>query len=89
MALVGLTHVGFGFDKIRGWSSEALDNVVLASDESCSDKEEFFLEVVVLSEIGGVRGASGVDLEKVANFLRVFSVEGVVMANLVLLVSAK
>lgn len=67
----------------------AEDSVLLARGASWSDKEVFFL--LLLSEVG-VGGASGVEFEVaqcMKNFLLVFCLQGVVMLNLVLLVSVK
>lgn len=67
----------------------AEDRVLLARGASWSDKEVFFL--LLLSEVG-VGGASGVEFEVaqcMKNFLLVFCLQGVVMLNLVLLVSVK
>lgn len=68
----------------------AEDSVLLARGASWSDKEVFFL-LLLLSEVG-VGGASGVEFEVaqcMKNFLLVFCLQGVVMLNLVLLVSVK
>lgn len=67
----------------------AEDRVLLARGASWSDKEVFFL--LLLSEVG-VGGASGMEFEVaqcMKNFLLVFCLQGVVMLNLVLLVSVK
>lgn len=69
----------------------AEDSVLLARGASWSDKEVFFLLLLLLSEVG-VGGASGVEFEVaqcMKNFLLVFCLQGVVMLNLVLLVSVK
>lgn len=70
----------------------AEDRVLLARGASWSDKEVFFLLLLLLSEVG-VGGASGVEFEVaqcMKNFLLVFCLQGVVvMLNLVLLVSVK
>lgn len=88
--------MGFGFDNTSGWSFGEVDKVVFARDASWSDKEEFFLFllVVAVSEIG-VGGVSGMDLELIiTKFLEeVFSLRigGVLRVNPVgvLLVSTK
>lgn len=70
----------------------AEDRVLLARGASWSDKEVFFLLLLLLSEVG-VGGASGMEFEVaqcMKNFLLVFCLQGVVvMLNLVLLVSVK
>lgn len=68
----------------------AEDRVLLARGASWSDREVFFF-LLLLSEVG-VGGASGVEFEVaqcMKNFLLVFCLQGVVMLNLVLLVSVK
>lgn len=53
--------MGFGFDKTFGWFSGTVDNVVFAREASWSDKDEFFLLLLLF---GGVVSESGMDLEE-------------------------
>lgn len=65
---MGLTHVGFGFDKTLGWSSGRVDIVEFARGASWSDKDEFFM--LLFGGVVSETGKSGVDLEQVVkNFL--------------------
>lgn len=82
----------FGLENAKGLFCVVEDKVLLARGASWSDKEVFFffLFLLLLSEVG-VGGASGIEFEVVQcmeNFLWIFCL-GVLMLNLVLLVSVK